>query len=577
VARLGLRSTTAAATITGNELVFVTDATTGKQYATVDLSTFPGSRTAIQYLDFVPLNDFNFNVPNIGQAPFKLGPFSFSGNLTNGGVYSYRAQEVTGQAASGTFLTSPASNPTQYIVANQIRATGEITASGAPVPTNTGADIDWYRQGGTFLDGLYRKIARVSPTASSTGTYWSWSTANGVYTFDDFTPDSFLESSPDFDFLLQDHTTPPTACLAVGAYANRLALMAPAGLYISQLQSGVAAGLYYDLADDSSAPNAPIQGFFSAITGNDGTQNGGTSTRLVNFLNRLWLLFPNAVYEFGGSDQFDFAIHRFEASEGHGLIAPRAVMVFGNALWYLSSDGLRVIDGYRSTRVSQIIDKLLNPGGAFAGAPLSATAYANASLFAAAGRIYLSAPVPGGNDIAVLYVFDERAGGVWTSWTLPAGHTAVYHGATFSPSADTDDVCLLGGDGQIYLVGPNGAQGDTLVSGGAVQPVTMSVTSRRYLADPGWDLHVARGSLIVAGGDAATTATITYTGDTTASNQYVQPFAFAGGPGIENDLSRFKVASRVRGRAPYWSFAATTTADLSLKRVEMLATSARKR
>src|SRR5262249_48119249 len=147
------------------------------------------------------------------------------------------------------------------------------------------------------------------------------------------------------------------------------------GLHISQLQTGRASGMYWDLANDPSAPNAEIQGFYSAISGADGTQTSGPPARLINYLNRLWLYFENSIFEFGGSDQNDFQLARFQVDEGRGLIASRAYTIFDNKVFFLSSDGLRVMDGYVSKRVSEIIDGLLNPQGLFLGAPLSATAY----------------------------------------------------------------------------------------------------------------------------------------------------------------------------------------------------------
>lgn len=477
--RLGLRSGIGADPTYTDILERFTD-DDGQKYLVTDLSvlTTP-QRTTIQYLEFYFESDLPVpaGYTNYGQTLFTLGDILQAGRLTADANYSYRVREY--DTDNSGVIVSPATDRTGAILATRAKAQGQVTFSAGP-PTNTAltnrpplmagthsASIEVWRDGGTFEDGLDRLVARFQSGASITfatnGGLWAWDDMNHIFT--DNTPDILLIGAA----TLEDHDATPTSIVSLATFASRLVASIGAVLHLSQAITGRATGLYWTNVYDPEAPNAESQGQVKSISGGAGFAGSEVVSMTVH-LSRLAILMANTMFLLVGTRP-PFEIPPQQADTNYGGISHQSVIVSSQELVYLSEDGLRVYNGRDTSLLTRDIEQLLNPYGLLNGPALNVAAYKLAFVSAQASRVYLSAPLPGGSAIAVLYIYDRRVG-VWTRWL-----TGNLSGCL--RFADADKVYFTGANGQIYRLGPE--WGDTATRVGSATGVTLTLTGRNFM------------------------------------------------------------------------------------------------
>jgi hypothetical protein len=359
-----------------------------------------------------------------------------------------------------------------------------------------------------------------------------------------------------------DHTAPAFGgtwgyAVSVAVFAQRLAVITQpnsgtgnASIYLSQVNTGNEFGLYWDTVNDPTSANVINQGYWRRISGNENASSGQSAVRIIPYQQSLIILFKDMLAVLRGSSPSDFDLRRYAGTTQRGAICANACFVFGNFLYFLAEDGLRTWDGEEIGKASQLIDRALNPQATLTGAPLSAAAYVQSSLFSQADRLYLAAPfVSGDSATAGIYVMDQMAGGRWLRWKK----TGITGGFTFSSSADQNDFYVTRNDGMIYKI-TGGTYGDKSTSGGSTSAVTMTINTR-LLTAPARKLRGERMgfSCEAASGDTPSFV-ITAIGDGSTGNQ--TQFTYTGAAGV-NDISRMKVSSRTRGRYLQLVFTAT--------------------
>jgi hypothetical protein len=578
--RLGIREETTDAAAYTDDLQMVTD-DDGNTYLVADLSVIAAAdRDAAKYLDLYFLTDPKVatGFQNTGQAVFSIGPLLDVGGLSVGFAdYEYRVVEKINstKVASGGGPISEPLTPTRYQAAAQLSLSAVAT-----LPADTDADrIVIYRRGGTFTDGLFRKIAEFSPDSSASGDYWTYTYVASplAQVFVDRTPDSQLlfgeRDSSGIDFYFNDHQPPPTDILAICEFNGRLVAATSDALWVSQLAPfETATGLYWNRVNIVDAPDFEVQGFYNRLSGNDGANAGDSVQRLVSYQDRVVILFTNSVYTFGGNSPRDYWLRRVEQDEGKGLINHRAVCVFAGWLWFLSQDGLRIFTVNDSKRVSRGLDRQLSPKNAFVGSALNSSAYARSTLFSHGDRLYMSVPQPGASTINATWVLDRRpreegvsqSFGYWTRWLLGE----VSGGVVFGSSGDTDDLYLThafssGSTGQMSSIGY--AFGDKLLPGDSVTSVPIRVRSREY-TQQGRKLHAQRLYAVMES-DQLLTATVIAGCE---SESYTQSHIVQASG--ETLINRLKIPPRIRGRRLYWELSMSPTTGVpSIKMARVMA------
>jgi hypothetical protein len=589
-ARFALRGGTAGTAYYTNDVQVVQD-TNGKSYLAADVSTIPAAnRTAIQYVDVFFPQDFSLVAPaiNQGQSLFSLGALSQAGNLSTDLDYSYRIVEkdTATQIVSGGGPISIAITPTLYSAAGNVNLTAQTT-----LPQSTAANaISVYRRGGSFPDAAFRKVAEFAPGTPTSTTYYQWNTATHVFT--DNTPDSVLTlNAPGaIDYFFRDHQPPPTACRAISVYQSRLVLATDTELWVSQIPNVVAAtGLYFNRFQDPADPDPGDLGFYTRVTGGDGSAVGDAVQKMVPYRELLVIFFQTCIYLFGGIDATDFYLRRFEGDDGKGLIAPLATQVLDNQLYYLAADGVRAFDLVNTIRASRAIDTLLSPKDTFSGSALLAAAFREASFVGHADRLFVNVPIDSTvNHPNVTYVLDRRMigrdglatwppfkVGEWTRWKVGE----LSNGFVLSSSGDTNDFYLTGPmvagttAGQIFKVGS--AFGDKYLPSHSVTGVPMVVVGRA-LGGGIAELYAQRLSVALQGADVFTAS---FAVSASQGAESPAPYTWTGNyvyPAGGGSARRLKVSDYVRGRLLEWSVAATaTTAAITLQRVGMEATTGR--
>lgn len=551
------------------EMVIYTD-TGGQQYLTADVGTL--TRSQVWLIDFVFSVDVAFP-GSLGASAYLIGPIISAGGLSVGYspyLYAIREKTATTGYLSQAIYASPGLIPTQ------VQATAKLVFSANP-PTNASAVTEIWRAGGTGIDGLFRKVAEISAAGSVTSPYSSSYVTYSSGTFTDSTPDSALQAA----LTMTDHTAPAFGAVwgnavAVAVFAQRLAIATSTtsitgvtpGVFLSQVAYGGENGLYWDVANDLSATNLSTQGWYRRISGNENANSGQAIVRMVPYQQTLVLLFKDSISHIFGTDPSSFDIFRYLGTTQRGAIAPGAVTIFNNVVYYLSEDGLRFWDGSDIRKESTLIDRALNPQASLTGTPLNATGYAASVLFSHSQRLCLAAPFTSSDTAtAGLYLLDEQAGNRWMRWNK----TGITGGFVFSSAADQNDFYVTTTGGQIYQVS-GGTYGDTSTSAGPASAVSLAVTSRAYTGDTR-RLRGERLAFAAYSDDSAPVyvATITGEGDATA-RQYALTYTGATG---ETVVGRVKVASRVFGRYLQYAFSATpsvATKYAILRRFELIAT-----
>lgn len=571
--RLGLVGSGSAYTDVGSYL----EDENGSGYLLFDLTTITGaSKAGITSVVFQPINDFPLTSGEIEGSfrVFSLGGLVAVGNLSVGEgqqpyAYLYRERNASNITSKATALSAT-------ITPTRIRATGKVvfTTSGGGWPATASATIEVYRTGGS-LTGPPRKVAEFTTSGNASGTYFSWDNSTG--TLIESTPDTYLDLQNE---ILTDHDAYPfgssNAALACGVYDSRLAIATAKGIYLSQLTTEDAAkGLYWDLVANPTRGDAVLQGWFRPLTANDGASIGNDPLRLVPFAGRLMALFGSSVFSLTGESVNDFKFTREQILEGLGIIAQRAVEVFGGRLFFLTASGVYsfdvgdiLTDRGNARLESGPIEKLLNPKASFSGAALNPAGYRAAWLKSHAGRLYLGVPTASsGANIGAVFVLDLRAGGVWTRWLL-SGATGA---AAFRSNDDSDDLYMTDSAGQISSFG--NAYGDKATPASSTVAVQMVVETRDFADYNGRnELYAQRFGAWLECADATPSVTITVEGDSATSQQWQQAYAWTAG---EVEIRRLKVASRVRGRRLSAKIDGTTTEALIVRRITIVASAGR--
>jgi hypothetical protein len=379
-----------------------------------------------------------------------------------------------------TDFSIPAGQPMQMHSATRPAVTtdvGQTVMINAPVPTG-------------FTAGLYQ-IVGISGTAwvlnSSAGTAGS-SGASGNFAGDnlacdlenpfvtwkhstravtDNTPDSYLNQALTLQ-LSRDLIPAGVTCMAY--WDNRIAFGSDETLSLSwSLIADAQNGIYIsDTNDSSTDPNCIIKGFADDIRPGDNDPIRSLvalDTQLVAFKSKSCGLMQ-------GYDPSNFVLQSYLVDAGNGCIAPRGTVAYNNQILFLGPDSVYQFNGDTVDRRSIEIGPQLHPSGNAGEATVSAAAAALSAMFVYQGRLHLLAPVAGGSNNSVDWVFDfiENA---WTQWIYPVGMTS---GCSLVASSDGDCVYMGGLDGQIYTYSPG--TGDYTSIGGAVIPIVASVTSR---------------------------------------------------------------------------------------------------
>jgi len=552
---------------------------TGRQYLTANLSglsdNLGGSSStilgAIKIIDFYAVDDVPLpGVSANGQAVFQIGPIFNAGNLTPNLTYTYAIRE---KAASTNYLSqaiyaSPGLTPTQ------VQATSQLNFSATP-PVNAGATTEVWRSGGTFTDGLYRKVAEISSGGSLA--YGSSYCTYASKALTDSTPDTALIGA----ITMVDHTAPDFGgtwgyAVSVAVFAQRLAVITQpnsgtgnSSIYLSQVNTGGEFGLYWDTVNDITSANLINQGYYRRISGNENASSGQSAVRIIPFQQSLIVLFKDMLAILRGSYPGNFELVRYAGTTQRGAINANACMVFGNLLYFLSEDGLRTWDGDQIGKASQLIDRALNPQATLTGAPIDKAAYSQSSLFSHADRLYLGAPFTASDSAtAGIYVVDQTAGGRWLRWKK----TGVTGGFTFSSASDQNDFYVTGGlnDGMIYKV-TGGAYGDKATSNASETAVTMSVATR-WLAPFPYEVRGERMGFACESSGASPSLTLTAIADGDTSNQ--TQVVYTGNAG-NNDIGRQKIKPCTKGRYIALAFSATpgtATNFCTLRRLQLMIT-----
>ena len=442
--------------------------------ATVPLSVL----SAFQYVGI----QFQSDLTTSGStsALIAITSLSAAGNLPIGFAdVTYLFEEINrvGDATLTDVIESSGSPVSISLTSSGEYATGRVVV---PAPINASAtDVAVFRGGGTYDDGLYRRVGTFSKSANValgadalsidlSNPYVSWvhdGTGATAGTLVDNTPDSFLEFADVYQF---GRDQPPTGATGCVFHQNRIVLTDGQTVYLSwSLVAGTQNGLYFTTVDLSTDPAAAIKGASFDIRPGDNDPITAIVSRgsvLVVFKGRM----VSAVY---GYDPTVFAAQSFLTDNGLGCVAPRGALSVSGSCFFHAPDGVRQFDGDTPEMVSRQIMPALYPRGYDGGSVISASAQSGIAYFYCDNRLHVLAPVAGGSDNSVDYVFDFLSD-AWSVWVYPVGMTS---GASLTGSTDADGAFLGGLDGQLYTYA---AGGDKATPSATATAITAAVTSR---------------------------------------------------------------------------------------------------
>ena len=303
---------------------------------------------------------------------------------------------------------------------------------------------------------------------------------------------------------------PPVYVREIVAWQNRLWLLCNgqqdnrnrSEIYGSWLlSSDNNAGLYFSRAVAPSDPEQSVKGFYTHV----GLEDGDRALRLLCLEDRLAILFQRKPpYLLLGTDPASFDLREYTTGNAHslGLQAKRAACVFGGACVFLTPNGLVAWNTAAPPRnLSQVVRALVTPQ-LNSQTPYNPAAVALASLWEHGGRLYLSMPTAP-TDTAPTQIFRFDVAEAWTedlatlstvpfgkrewqgvpngSWSRIIGYGAT-GGVGLGSASDTTGHYVIGRDGQIYLLTPNG--GDKPTSGAPESAFAWLLQSRRYGGGP---------------------------------------------------------------------------------------------
>lgn len=484
----------------------------------------------IEFGDDIPTDGYAGyyrTTPTTAPAVLTVTSISLPGNLTPGTSITYRLVEI-----------DASTDPTNLL--NVLQSDGsDLTAAVVPTVSDSQATITllarangtatyWalYRFG-DYTDGLGRLLAYekwdvagnsfVAPNDTNKGTAPYFAALANPYVsvsfpasagltgtvITDNTPSSFLLTTPNY---IGGRDAPPTKVREITDFQGRLCLLAGEGrrseLYMSWLLSADSnAGLYFSRTVDPTDPDAAIKGFYVHI----GTQDNDRALRIITLVDRMVFLFERkAPFVLLGTDPPNYQIRPFLAqSTSLGLSSRDAAMLYGNAIVYLTVDGLVRWDTENAPQPFSLpIQSFLNPAISYLRtAALNAGAYALCSLWQHGGRLYLAAPgISTDTANTVIYRFDPKegapagaiqgdyAGGAWSKWNQ--GNVTGGCALTGAGTGDMNGHYVAGLDGQIYLY--TDAVGDKATSGGSESGIAWALATRQYGED---DTYADKGTV----------------------------------------------------------------------------------
>lgn len=589
-ATLNFKADAAHAGIRSNPLMLL-QSSSGQVYFQTDVSALTPTNGFGTNLNSIGVVELIFTVDTplatgtvVPDKPLVLSALGFPGNLSIDLDYSLRFTEATSNDPA-TRLESGGSPLSAEFVPDGLNATYVATI---PAPVNaSGPDManfyGIYRQGGTFPDPYFR-LESVLPLAtgittipnltwnSGTGTYTGTSAISGLADFTwNPTTRVYTSNVPDSDLSLAaflfDHDATPTGAQTIEVYQNRLLLTVGNQLYISALTTGISAGLYYSNAPDPNNPNYEIQGNLIPIGGQEGTTLGQTIRRLYAYRGRCLIMFETSTYVLQGINNTNFSVYQDAAIRGVGIIAPNAIALVDNRLWFLTNQGLISYD-YQSLNqdLAYPIGKLLNPNGMAFGQALNASAYAKANMLSNAGRLFLSVPSGTSTLVNTTYVCDVRNGGNWAIWNCGE----VLSGESFDGAIDQNELILGDGAGMISSV-QGGVFGDTATAAGSVSPVTLQA-KLRPMVDEQFSLEALTSTGTVDVQDASDTFNLTCSGPNGITASVALPLTVGDDVFVPGHGAPFRWPSYVRGRYLVLSFAVTSTLPVVVRRLVLKAT-----
>ncbi len=451
-----------------------------------------------------------YETPTFTALPvLEIGPVTFPGNLLTGTTIEYRVVEwdaTTDPAKLLNVIQSDGSAFSQSVTPTTSAATAKIALS--PRKNSAAGYVALYRFG-DFADGYGRLLALIaydttdtSPGADAPKGLPPYYAAPGnpyiavskptldTITITDNTPASWLLLA---DTYKPGREAPPAKIREIVSWQSRLLLLAGLGrrseLYASwQLSADANAGLYFSRSVSPTDPDEPVKGFYSHI----GTEDGDRALRLLPLQDQVAILFETKPpYLLIGSDPSNFQLRPFsgDARTPLGLAARNAATLFGDAVYYLTVNGLVAWNPqYAPRNLSEIVRALVTPRLAKRLAfRLDATALI--SLWEHGGKLYLAVPTTqtdaAPNSILVYAptrleegpvsgAFSRKVSTAWSRWTgiVPTG------GVDMPGSDAQSGHYILTTGGQIVLCAP--FAGDKATSGSAETPIPFVFRSRAY-------------------------------------------------------------------------------------------------
>lgn len=453
------------------------DTTTGA--ASVDITAgIPSAvRAAFRYFEVLFISDM-LTAPTAFSPLFTITSISSGGNLSvdsfglgySNVFYAYEEVNSESDATLVNVLRSAGSLYSTGLQPSLENATGIVTM---PAFLNASADyVAWYRGGGTFTDGQLRLIATVpknsdvsvggdSLAVDQSNPYYSWN--HTTRTLTDNTPDSFLN----FASLLQfGRDQPPTGATSITFHQNRVWLGVNQSIWCSwSLVDNNQNGLYFTTVDLTTDPSASIKGAVFPLR----AQDGDSIQAMLPIGGQLLVLKGRIAGIVYGYDPENFSLQTFMAGAKLGCVASGAAVICNDTAFFLGPDSVYDFNGDAPGRRSIPLEPLLHPRGFDGGATITPSVFAGSSMMYYDGRLHLLAPVAGGTQNSVDYVYDFR-NNVWTSWSI--GMTS---GASLAGSTDGDLAYMGGYDGQLYTFA---AGGDKSTPGATTAAIPWQIVSR---------------------------------------------------------------------------------------------------
>ncbi len=606
---------------------YLTVATTadGTQYLPIDISQITAAnRDAVLYIAIVFTGDVPVQAGTAfaGQKFLTVGPFTKSGNLSiDFAPYEWAVIEERITAGTPYYQTSsPRSDPpTIGLSPTSYLASGSIVLSSATLTDSNADRMTIIRRGGTFPDGLWRRIATFAPGSNASDTtngYWTWT--NSTKTFVDNTPDQWLisakspspgDGSAAAGLIYLEHDYTPSNIVALAARDGRVIAVVEASggteFWVSGLTNiSNGTGLYWNQVNTTATTPGAVnivspQGWYKRLSGSLSAALGQVQ-RVVPYFESALLFLQNAVYVFGGNDFTDYYLRRFEGDDGRGLIAKRAITVAHGKVYYLAADGLREMTAQGSKIISYAInDNLFHTAGNVvftASSPRFLQIAKYSALAEFNGRLFLSLCGNGSSVASKVYVLDTRVPGVsesagaWTTWdgfaassmvnlasARGVGSSAFDANELYFLSAPDSAATGLTGGGQIYLV--SDPTGYDTGAGGTVN-FTPTIQSRKF-HEQGFALRASQIGWMCAPPPGYVSPNLTYTvsvngdgnatiaGQTASTDVFTQSFTtfwpnFAA--------RRIAVSQAAQGQYIDWTLTLTSAGLFIPQEVQLTAT-----